>query len=448
MAIELRWCWHTFTGDVAEELDSDAHVLVSVPLPIDSSPRSVVWRESSWVAALARNTEGCIVRFGSGVATSTTCSNSVRQPFAGEARTAWIENSVDVRTSRDLSLSAGDVASTSATSQSDAAVVATDTGSLAVWFEAGAMHIGGVTRDSSRRADRIIDAEAEPHHPVLATAGAQTLLVYVDGNSLGGGTIRGLRLDADGRSLAPTFTIGHGALPSVATDGHEWLVVWQSTNQANVKAQVLAARVTANGDATSELPVFANGANQNHASAAWSGAGYIVAWNEEEGALSGRHTRTMTQLVDRNGARIANAVTLADAISGLNFTAVSIACGPASCLVAWTGDGVFGALLGTDGARRSENHLLTRVSPLRVIIASAADGTFRVAYINLYTFVDAAGSPHGAVIWLPARSDIAGIADGRLFYTRLTQPEEFLGNAMRLFARDEPAPPRMRSVAR
>ena len=332
--------------------------------------------------------------------------------------------------------------------QSDAAAVATNTGSLVAWFEAAAMHIGGFARDGSRRPDRTIDAEGEAHHPALATAGAQTLLVYVDGNALGGGTIRGLRLDADGRPLAPAFTIGQGASPSVATDGHEWLVVWQSTNQTNVKAQVLAARVTANGDATAAVPVFANGATQDHPSIAWSGAGYIVAWNEEEGALSGRHTRMMTQLVDRNGARIANAITLADAISGLNFTAASIACGPASCLAAWIGDGVFDAALAPDGTRRSENRLLTRVSPLKVIIAPVADGTFRVAYDSVYTFVNAAGAPHGAVTSLPAHSTIAAIVDGRVFYTRVTEPEESLGNAMRLFVRDEPPPPRTPAVAR
>jgi hypothetical protein len=432
----------TFTGNVAEELDNDGHVLVSVALPIDASPRSVVWRDSSWVAAYARDTEGCTVRFGSGVATSTICSTTARQPFAGVERAAWIEKSVDVRTSRDLSLAGGEIASVSATMQSDAAAVATDTGSLAAWSEEGAMHIGGVMRDGSRRADYTIDA-AEPHHPALATAAAQTLLVYEDGSS-----IRGLRLDADGRSLAPAFTIGHGGLPSVATDGHEWLVVWQAPDVNPARSQLRAARVTANGDATAEVPVFANGASQSHPSVAWSGVGYVVAWNETESALSGPHTRMMTQLVDRNGARIANALTLADAISGLNFTAASIACGPASCLATWTGDGVFGAVIAPDGTRRSENRLLTRLSPFNVIIASAADGTFRVAYDSLYIFVDASGAPHGNVVWLPNYSTIAGIADGRVFYTRLTNPEELLGNAMRFFAREEPLPPRMRSVAR
>jgi hypothetical protein len=432
----------TFTGNVAEELDNDGHVLVSVALAIDASPRSVVWRDSSWVAAYARNTEGCTLRFGSGVATSSICSGSAQQPFAGTDRTAWIEKGVEVRTSRDLSLAGGEIASVSATMQSDAAAVATDTGSLAAWSEAGALHLGGFMRDGSRRADRTIVTEGEPHHPVFATADAQTLLVYADGS-----TIRALRLDADGRSLAPAFTIGHGGLPSVATDGHEWLVVWQSLNP-QLKPQLLAVRVTANGDATAEVPVFANGASQDHASVTWSGAGYIVAWDETESALSGRHTRMMTQLVDRNGARIANALTLADAISGLNFSAASVACGPASCLATWTGDGVFGAVIAPDGTRRSENRLLTRLSPFNVIIASAADGTFRVAYDGRYVFVDASGAPHADVVWLPTHSTIAGIADGRVFYTRLTKPEESLGNALRLFAREEPPPPRQRAVAR
>ena len=68
----------TYSGGFAEELDDDGRVLVSVPLPFDVAPRSVIWRESSWVAAYARNTEGCIVWFGSGVATSMICSTKTR----------------------------------------------------------------------------------------------------------------------------------------------------------------------------------------------------------------------------------------------------------------------------------------------------------------------------------------------------------------------------------
>jgi hypothetical protein len=431
----------TFTGDVAEELDNDGHVLVSVALPVDAAPRSLVWRDSSWVAAYARDTEGCIIRFGLGIAASTVCSDAARQPFAGTHRTAWIEKSVEVRTSRDLSLAGGEIASTSATMQSDAAAVATNSGSLVAWSEDGAMHIGGFMRDGARRADRTIDAEGEPHHPALATAGAQTLLVYADVTSPHGGNIRALRLDADGRPLAPASTIGQGGLPSVATDGDGWLVVWQSASQ------VVAARVTANGDATAEVPVFANGASQSNPSVAWSGEGYIVAWNETEAAVSGPHTRVITQLVDRSGARIANALTLVDD-TGANFSAASVGCGPASCMVAWVRNGIFGAVLAPDGTRRSENRKLTYLSPSNLILLPAPDGTYRVAYDSLNVFVDAAGAPHAQTSWLPAYSYMAGLADGRIFYTRTTAPEESLGGAMRLFAREEPPPPRMRAASR
>jgi|GEM_PF-2299034 len=432
----------TFTGDVAEELDNDGHVVLSVALPVDAAPQSLVWRDSSWVAAYARDTEGCIIRFGSGVTASTVCSAAARQPFAGTDRTAWIEKSVEVRTSRDLSLAGGEIASTSATMQSDAAAVATNTGSLAAWSEDGAMHIGGFTRGGARRPGHTSDAEGEPHHPALATAGAQTLLVYADVTSPRGGNIRALRLDADGRPLAPAFTIGQGGLPAVATDGDGWLVVWQSASQ------VVAARVTANGDATAEVPVFANGATQTNPSVAWSGAGYLVAWNETEAAVSGPHTRVMTQLVDRNGARVANALTLLDDVTGANFSAASVGCGPASCLVAWVRNGIFGAVLAPDGTRRSENRKLTYLSPSALVIAPSVDGTFRVAYTSRNVFVDAAGAPHADATWIAGNSYVAGIADGRIFYTRVTTPEESLGDAIRLFAREEPAPPRMRAAAR
>ncbi|HEV7425995.1 MAG TPA: hypothetical protein VGQ46_06470 [Thermoanaerobaculia bacterium] len=437
---------HTEGSNVAEELDDNAQVLASVALPNDAAIHSLVWRESTWVAAYDRTTAGCTVRFESGITPSTTCSETARQSFAGIDRAAWTERGVEVRNSRDLSLSGGDLASVSATMQSDAAVAATPTGSLVAWFEGGAMHVGALARDGSRRGERTINAEAEPHHPALATAGGQTLLVYLDGMRFQAGAIRAVRLDADGNSLGPAFTLGHGLAPSVASDGREWLVVWQSSDASSVRPQVLAARVTANGDAASEVPVFANDASQSRPSVAWSGAGYVVAWTEGQ--------RVMTQLVDRSGSRIANALTLVDdRVSGVNFNSVSVACGPGSCFAAWSSSwsayGVYGAVLATDGTRRSENRLLLKSSALtNIAVAPAADGTFRLAHDNRYIFLDAAGAPLATVTWLSVPAEIAGIADGRIVYARVTAPEELLGGAIRLFTRDEPPPPRMRAAGR
>ena len=44
--------------------------------------------------------------------------------------------------------------------------------------------------------------------------------------------------------------------------------------------------------------------------------------------------------------------------------------------------------------------------------------------------------------------DVAGMVGGRIVYVRATAPEELLGGAMRLFAREEPSLPRMRSAVR
>jgi hypothetical protein len=430
---------HTASGGVvAEELDNDARVLVSIALPDDATIQSVVWRESAWVAAYDHPAGGCVVRFGSGVDSSTACSSTARQPFVGVDRAAWIEKDVEVRTGNDLSLAGGDLASATATAQFQASAIATPTGSLVTWIEEGAIHIGGLTRDGSRRADRTIDSEAKPDHPVLAAAGAQTLLVYVDGISFGIGTIRALRLDLDGQPLGPAFTVGRGSLPSVASDGHEWLIVWQFYNHSGAPGQVLAARVTANGDATGEVLVSATSASQSGPLVAWSGAGYIVAWTEQTG-------QPMAQLVDRSGAAIANALPLDDRYSGVP---VSLACGPVSCLAAWgNGAGVFAAVLAPDGTRRAENRqLLPFGPPPPVVVAPAADGTFRLARDNRFLFLDAGGVPHASVTWLSGHAEVAGIVDGRIFYTRETAPEEFLGGAIRLFAREEPAPPRMRAA--
>jgi hypothetical protein len=442
---------HTASGVVAEELDNDGRELVSVALPDDATIRSVVWRGSSWLAAYDHPSGGCIVRFGSGVDSSTTCSPTARQPFVAVDRAAWVENGVEVRTSGDLSLAGGNLASVTATTQSDTAAVATRTGLLVAWFEAGAMHLGGLVHDGSRRGERLIDAEAEPHHPALATAGAQTLLVYADGNAYGSGAVRALRLDMDGQPLAPAFTVGHGSAPSVASDGHEWLVVWQSSDGTRVRPQLLAARVTANGDATSEVLVFANDAAQWNPRVAWSGAGYLIAWSEGELAPSGPHWRVMTQIVDRNGARTGNAQTLLDDNNATLYMG-PFACGPGSCLVTWTtwtgsrGD-LHDAVIAPDGARRSENRLLLKDGARSAVAIVPVDGgTFHLACGNLYLFLDATGAPLATVTWLNVDAGVAGIVDGRIVYGRVTAPEEFLEGATRLFAREEPAPPRMRAA--
>ncbi|MEA2239315.1 MAG: hypothetical protein QOC81_4039 [Thermoanaerobaculia bacterium] len=441
--------WHTLTGVAAAELDDDGHVLVSLALPDDATIGSLAWRESWWLATYDQPSAGCIVRFGSGVASSTFCSATARQPFASAARTAWIEKGVDVRTNRNLSLAGGDVASVSAAAQSDAATVATATGSIVAWFESGALRIGGLDRDGSRRADHVIDAAAEPHHPVLATAGGQTLLVYVDGSAFGVGTVRALRLDADGQQLAPAFTLGHGAAPSVSTDGRDWLVAWQSPDDTKIRPQVVAARVTANGDATAEVLVFENDATQYKPVAAWSGAGYLITWVEGEAAASGTHYRAMTQLLDRNGARIADALTLIGEANGDPYYAPSIACGPASCLATWYGNGVgtFGAVLAPDGTRPSQNRLLLPLLSLsNRVIAPGIDGTFRLVLDNRCIFIDADGAPLADITWLSGLPVVAGIVDGRIVYSRVTAPEELLGGASRLFAREQPALSRMRTM--
>jgi hypothetical protein len=441
--------WHTLTGVVAEELDNDGHVLASIALPDDATIGSLVWRESSWLATYDQPPAGCMVSFGYSVAASTLCSATARQPFASAARTAWIENGVEVRTNRNLSLAGGGLASVSSAEQSDAATVATATGSIVAWFEGGAMHIGGFASDGSRRADHAIDAAAEPHHPALATASGQTLLVFVDGNAYGAGTVRALRLDTEGQPLAPPFTLGQGAAPSVSSDGRDWLVTWQSSDGTKTRPQALAAHVTANGDPTGEVFVFANDAGQWHPVVAWSGAGYVIAWTEGEVAASGAHSRAMTQLVDRNGARIADALTLVDEASGVLYYVSSIACGPASCLATWLGNGVgvFGAVLAPDGTRRSQNRkLLPFLSSSGAVIAPSADGTFRLVFDNRYLFLDAAGAPLADITWLGSRPEVAGIVGGRIVYARVTAPEELLGGAKRLFAREQPALPRMRTT--
>lgn len=98
----------------------------------------------------------------------------------------------------------------------------------------------------------------------------------------------GVRIDANGNVLDPDpivifeQTSNWGAYaPSVASDGNNWLVMWQHIIPSSVRQAVAAARVSSNGTVLDSNPVIIHSDSSFgplHPVAAYGGGQYLIAW--------------------------------------------------------------------------------------------------------------------------------------------------------------------------
>lgn len=422
--------WRSPEGIVAVEMDAGGHVLTSTMFPPDAIVSSIAWRDGAWRVAYARGTPAttaCVKAFAPEREPSEVCRADARDPFVSEIATAWVTSAQphpQVWVSRAAEVVAERLASETAAEQSQP--VATE--SLVAWIEGDAVRVGSL----------FIPVEGATQ---LRGADARnaTLLVVRDRQ----GRIRGIRIGSGGAPIGGVFDIGAGDAPSVAGDGEEWLVAWSHGEQ------IQTARVTASGDVFPAVPLFANASRQNEPSIAWTGRGYLVAWQETERAFGRNHRRILTQLADRGGNRIANAITPADDTTGIGaFSFPAIGCLGETCLVTWFDDSsLLGSIVTPSGA--TEPRRLSQALPSRTIVIAESDGRFRVFAGNRALRVSASGEPSSDVVWTLDAVTVGGIANGRLVYSRVTRPEEVLGGVPRVFTRElPPERVRMRAVDR
>jgi len=191
--------------------------------------------------------------------------------------------------------------------------------------------------------------------PAMASGNGVTLAVWQDSRNGAEPDIFGARLDDAGRVIS-SFAIcaapGRQVQPAVACNGTDFLVVWVDYRNGPAAA-VYAARVTAAGavlDAAG-FPVLANIGNQLKPAVATDGNNYLVVWQE------GR-----SQTLDIFGARVAANGTILDpggiviSQGANNEVNPSIAGGSGGYLVTWqdyrSGSSwdIYGTLVNTAGS--------------------------------------------------------------------------------------------------
>ena len=135
----------------------------------------------------------------------------------------------------------------------------------------------------------ICTAAGDQQYPSISFDGAQYLVVWQDGRKSYTGHIFGARVATDGTVLDPngvpiSGTAWDDKRPSVASDGTNWLVVWQVPGWLS---HVYGARVDQSGHVLDPagIVVAENGFwNEERPALAFDGSDYVVAWAESLGA--------------------------------------------------------------------------------------------------------------------------------------------------------------------
>ncbi len=135
---------------------------------------------------------------------------------------------------------------------------------MAVWADLRlGRHLFGVAlNESATRAVGQVGPVAFPAiaqvNPIIAPAGGQALVVWIELFGPDYGDVMAMRVDADGNALDAPFVIGRGAyagyrMPAAVFTGQVWLVAWTTPTQG---ARTVIRRVSTDGrllDATDEL---------------------------------------------------------------------------------------------------------------------------------------------------------------------------------------------------
>ena len=294
-----------------------------------------------------------------------------------------------VTTGAAVSPPAGFVISTGSSGEQRPATASNGTNYLVVWqdYRNGAttgadlygvrVSTAGAVLDIS--AIPICTAASDQISPAVATDGTNYLVVWEDYRNAAttGADIYGARITADGTvqdaNGIPISTAASDQLtPAVAGSGGAYLVVWQDgRNLANSGTDIYGSRVSRAGAVldASGIPICTANAAQYSAAVAFNGNHFLVVWSDERNmAVSG---------VDIYGTRVGTAGAVLDspnlAISQAPGDAVfpAVASAGSDFLVVWedgrnsatTGDDIYGARVTGPGVVSDPSGLAIAVAP-------------------------------------------------------------------------------------
>jgi hypothetical protein len=188
--------------------------------------------------------------------------------------------------------------------------------------------------------------QADPH---LASNGVHTLVVWEDqrnsGNALYGarvastGTVLDPTLPVTGGGLRISTTTGYQNVPSVASDGTNWLVAWENLATNFETRRILSTVVSAAGVAATPAGTAVSTATSYHPAVAWNGSEYLTVWTDYRSgqAVYGTRQNRTGVVQDPSGIPIFKG-------SG---TSPAVAAEGSTFLVAWTKDSPGSDIYGT-----------------------------------------------------------------------------------------------------
>lgn len=356
--------WGDASGVHEASLDAAGHVLRNVDLFDGAefiSDLSVSEAGGGFLASWITesdpsHTRICTSRFGSG-APRVSCSERQMQfgatvaASASTALLAWIDRSTGIDDVRiDLTPFGGipqalpDDRIVSEVAQQQTSPVTfrlSDGSSLVAWSEYNSakrrteVRLGGADRNGNALPDRaVLPSERDQFGPALSVADDGRILVVWAEGTIFEPALRGAVIVAD--KTTSLLELGAGYAPSIAYDGSDWLVVWQ-TKPWGYNGDVRTTLVTSFGQDLSKggLPIAPNGSSQTSPDAVWTGRNFIVVWRE---SVSGSFPadRVEQAVIDRNGMPSAPIAVGQTPAAGL--LSPSIAASGSRVLITWIAD--------------------------------------------------------------------------------------------------------------
>lgn len=237
---------------------------------------------------------------------------------------------------------------------------------VVVFFAANPVSRGGASAEPSvgpyvgPEAGTPASPAPPPHnqaYPTAAWNGENFLVVWSDERKWTGFDVWGARVRSDGAVIdrvgLPLSTQSASEYqPAVASDGSNFLVVWEDHRDGDTKSDIYATRVTAQGEALDPdgLRISDHPTNEKSPDIAWTGTHYVVVWMDARGGTTdvwGVRVTSDGEVLDPS------AIQLTSAAEAQLLPKVASR-GPTS-LVVWQdgrsddGTDVFGARLTSDG---------------------------------------------------------------------------------------------------
>jgi hypothetical protein len=142
------------------------------------------------------------------------------------------------------------------------------------------VHLGGLTSKSAKLPEGAVFATAlDQTSPALAAGAGRTMLVWTEGPPL---KIRMTIVDDVSKAVIATLPLATGIAPSVAFDGNEWLVTWQSIAASSVIGFAIInsdGNVLSSGNLSS-IAASPIAISQTSPAVTWSGKTFFVTWRE------------------------------------------------------------------------------------------------------------------------------------------------------------------------